>query len=137
MGGRAQVRTEDFILLFAVACLCAITGLKYSSLVAQYELIQKLLHGLGGDLSFDTLGEIPKNWKLENAEATLELLVIYLVKIAYLFFFRRLISRLRNLNNWWWLATALTVMAGLVSEAATWWTCPHFSVESLLCEHRL
>ena len=132
-----QIHAEDFILLFAVACLCALTGLKYSSLVAQYDLFPELLNGLGGDLAFDVWGEITRTWKVENSEEILEFLVIYLVKLAYLFFFRRLIFRLRNLNNWWWVATSLTIVTGLVSEAAVWWTCPRFSVENLLCEYGL
>lgn len=129
-----QVHVEDFILLLAIVSLCAATGLAYAALTAQYELIQLILHGFEDDLAFQLLGEIPKISKEENAVTNTWWLVIFSVKMAFLFFFRRLISRLRTLNIWWWFATTLTIIAGLVSVAVSWLTCPYFTVEGLLCE---
>ena len=123
--------------MFAVVSLCAATGLAYATMTAQYALLQLVLHGLEDDLAFELLGKIPTISKEENAVTNTWWLVIFLVKLAFLFFFRRLISRLRNLNIWWWFATTLTIIAGLVSVAASWLTCPYFTVEGLLCEQRL
>ena len=131
-----KVQVEDYILLFAVVCLCAVTGLIYATLPAMYALVQPDLHGFENDLMFDLLGEIPRVSKTQNSAQTIWWLVIYFVKIAFLFFFRRLISRLRGLNIWWWLATILTTFAGLVSMAVPWLTCPYFTIEGLLCEQR-
>ena len=131
-----KVQVEDYILIFAVACLCAVTGLAYATLPAMYALIQLAFHGFENDLTFELLGEIPRISKQQNAASNIWWLVIFSVKIAFLFFFRRLISRLRGLNIWWRVATTLTILAGLVSIAASWLTCPHFTIESLLCEHR-
>lgn len=132
-----QVNVEDFILLLAVVSLCGATGLAYATLTAQYELLQLVLHGFADDLAFKQLAEIPRTSKEENAATNIWWLVIFLVKMAFLFFFRRLISRLRTLNIWWWFATTLTIIAGLVSVAVSWLTCPYFTVEGLLCEQRL
>lgn len=129
-----KVHVEDFILLIAVVSLCAATALSYFTLTAQYELIQVVLHGLKDDLAFELLGQIPRISKEENAVTNTWWLVIYSVKLAFLFFFRRLISRLRTLNIWWWFATVLTIIAGLVSVAVSWLTCPYFTIEGLLCE---
>lgn len=130
-----KVNVEDFILLFAVVSLCAATGLAYATLTAQYSLLQLILHGFEADLGFKLLGEIPTIAKEEDAATNLWWLVIFSVKLAFLFFFRRLISRLQSLNVWWWFATTLTIIAGVVSVAVSWLTCPHFTVESLLlCE---
>lgn len=137
-----KLHVEDFILLFAVVSLCAATGLAYVTLTAQYELLQLVLHGFEDDLAFKLLGEIPRISKEENAATNVWWLVIFSVKMAFLFFFRRLISRLRTLNIWWWFATALTIIAGLVSIAVSWLTCPYFTIEGLLscagtsAEHR-
>ena len=132
---RMKVHVEDFILLFAVVCLCAATGLAYVTLTAQYAMLQLVLHGFEDDLAFEVLEEIPRISKQENAATTLWWLVIFSVKLAFLFFFRRLISRLRNLNIWWWFAITLTIVAGVVSMAASWLTCPYFTAEGLLlCE---
>ncbi|KAF6225196.1 hypothetical protein HO133_010393 [Letharia lupina] len=127
-----KVHVEDFILLFAVMSLCAATGLAYATLTAQYALLQLVLHGFEGDIVFRLLGEIPSISKEENAATNLWWLVIFSVKMAFLFFFRRLISRLRSLNVWWWFVTALTIIAGLVSVAASWLTCPYFTIGGLL-----
>lgn len=129
---KMKVHVEDFILLFAVVCLCAATGLAYVTLTAQYAMLQLVLHGFEDDLAFEVLGEIPRISKQENAATTLWWLVIFSVKLAFLFFFRRLISRLRNLNIWWWFAVTLTIVAGFVSMAASWLTCPYFTAEGLL-----
>lgn len=115
---------------------CATTGLAYATLTAQYTLLQLVLHGFEGDLAFELLGEIPRISKQENAATNIWWLVIFSVKMAFLFFFRRLISRLRSLNLWWWFATTFTMIAGLVSIAVSWLTCPYFTVEGLLCEQR-
>ena len=129
-----QVRVEDFILLCAVVCLCAATGLGYATMTAQYALLQLVLHGFEDDLAFELLGEIPRISKQENAATTIWWLVIFSVKMAFLAFFCRLTFRLPNLKRWWWFATILTIIAGLVSIAASWLTCPYFTIKGLLCE---
>ena len=54
-----NVHVEDFILLLAVVCLCAATGMAYTTMTAQYALLQLVLPGFGDDLAFRLLGEIP------------------------------------------------------------------------------
>ena len=131
-----RVQVEDYILLFAVVCLCAVTGLGYATLPAMYALIELVLHGFENGLTFELLEEIPRISKQENAAANIWWLVIFSVKIAFLFFFRRLISRVRGLKIWWHVATILTILAGLASIAASWLTCPYFIIEGLLCKQR-
>ena len=129
-----KVHVEDYILLFAVVSLCGATGLAYATLTAQYAMIQLVLHGFENSLTFELLAEIPRISKQENAVTNIWWAVIFSVKMAFLFFFRRLISRLRSLNVWWWVATTLTVLAGLVSIAVSWLTCPYFTIDGLLSE---
>lgn len=117
--------------------LCAATGLAYATLTDQYALLQLILHGFEDDLAFQLLGEIPKISKLADSATNIWWLVIFSVKLAFLSFFRRLTSRLRSLRLWWWFATTLTVIAGLVTIAASWLTCPYFTVKGLLCEQGL
>ena len=129
-----KVHIEDYILLFAVLSLCGATGLAYAALEAQYALLQLVLHGFENDLAFELLGEIPRISKEENAATTIWWLVIFSVKMAFLFFFRRLIARLRSLRLWWWVACILTMVAALISVAISWLTCPYFTINGLLCE---
>ncbi|MCJ1437073.1 hypothetical protein MMC27_006458 [Xylographa pallens] len=127
-----QFSTEDALLLFAVICLCCATGLAYSAMQAQYDSLAVILNGAEGGLIFTLLDELPEISREENAAATIWWFVIVPVKIAYLFFFRRLISRLRDLNIWWWCVIVFTITAGLACVAASWLTCPYFTATGVL-----
>ena len=129
-----QFSTEDVFLLFAVICLCCSTGLAYSAMQNLYDSLAVILHGGQSGLIFSILDHLPETSKETNAETTLWWLVIFPVKLAYLFFFRRLISRLRDLNTWWWCVIVFTVPAGLISIAVCWLTCPYFTIKGVLCK---
>ncbi|MCJ1402777.1 hypothetical protein MMC11_005998 [Xylographa trunciseda] len=127
-----QFSTEDALLLFAVICLVGTTALAYSTMQAQYDSVAVILNGAEGGLIFSLLDELPEIAKKADAAATLWWFVIVPVKLAYLFFFRRLISRLRDLNIWWWCVIAFTIPAGLACVAAGWLTCPYFTAIGVL-----
>lgn len=128
-----QFGIEDALLLFAVTCLCGATGVAFSAVQGHYDSIQVILH-TDFDLLLNVLDDIPKIAKLSNSAATLWWFVIFPVKLAYLFFFRRLLVRLPNLKRWWWCVVAFTIPAGLASVAAAWLTCPYFTVEGVICK---
>lgn len=128
---------EDFILLFTVVSLCAATGCVFFLLTAQYELVQLALHGFEDELVSKL--ETRKVSNESVVAAIIWLIVIFSVKMVFLFFFRRLISRLRTLNIWWWFATTLTITAGEVSIVACWSICPggpFFTAKGALCEQK-
>lgn len=45
-----QFSTEDVFLLFTVVCLCCLTGLMYSTMWYQYDLLTETLHSAQSDL---------------------------------------------------------------------------------------
>ena len=124
-----QFFMEDALLSFAVVCLCATTGMAYASMQNQYDALAAIILYIAG---FDA--PIPRIMKLDNAATTLWWCVIYPVKLAFLFFFRRLIIRWRNLYRWWWCAMAFTAVALAVSVAAGWLTCPYVTLDGIICE---
>lgn len=128
-----QFGIEDALLLFAVICLCGATGLAFSVVQGHYDSIQVILH-TDFDLLVNVLDKIPKIAKLSNSASTLWWFVIFPVKLAYLFFFRRLILRLPSLKRWWWCVVVFTIPAGLACLAASWLTCPHFTIEGVMCK---
>lgn len=128
-----QFGAEDALLLFAVICLCGATGLAFSTVQGHYDVVIAIWH-VELDRLFDVLDNVPMASKLSNAATTLWWFVIFPVKLAYLFFFRRLILRLRNLKIWWWCVVMFTIPAGLVCVAVSWLTCPHFTLEKILGE---
>ncbi|KAL8906158.1 MAG: hypothetical protein Q9207_002191 [Kuettlingeria erythrocarpa] len=88
-----QFLVEDGLLLFAVVCLCGTTGLAFRNMPSLYNILAVILHGPDLQRLVETLHEIPEISKRNNAAATLWWAVIYPVKLAFLFFFRRLIQQ--------------------------------------------
>lgn len=125
---------DDILLLFAVICLVAVTGLGFSSLQHQYDLLAVILHGADPVLLFSVLDDIPRTSVEENTAATIWWFVIYPVKLAFLFFFRRLIYRVRGLKLWWYFVVVFTVLAGLASLTVSWLTCPYFTIDGVICK---
>lgn len=96
------------MLVFAVICLCGSTVLVFASLQEQYIF----------DSTLDFIWELPKTLAMANAAPTLWWLVIFPVKLAFLFFFRRLIINWRKLHSWWWCGMLFTVAGLPVQEVA-------------------
>lgn len=99
---------EDTLLAFAVLCLCATTVLSYLAVDYLYDALDVILLKGGQDLG-KLLAEVPKMTRISEAAACLWWMVIFPVKLAYLFFFRRLIVHLRALYIWWWCVFVFTV----------------------------
>ncbi|KAI4114115.1 MAG: hypothetical protein LQ345_005051 [Seirophora villosa] len=127
-----QFLVEDALLLLAVVCLCGTTGLAFSNMHSLYNTLAVILHGPDLTQLVDTLNQIPEISKRNNAAATLWWSVIYPVKLAFLFFFRRLIVRLPRLYIWWWVALPLTVLAWAGALVADWLTCPYTTIDRVL-----
>jgi hypothetical protein len=130
-----QFLADDYLLLFAVIILIAVTGLAFAVIKHQYDMLTVILHGADPSLLFDVLGEIPEISKEENIVSTLWWLVIVPVKLAFLTFFRRLANRIRNLRLWCDVVIVFTVLAGLISIAVTWLTCHYFNIEGVICKY--
>lgn len=73
-----------------------------------YDLLDLLLLD-AADKLFDVIEEIPTETKEVNAMAMLWWLVLFPIKFAYLFFFRKLVFRLKRIEIWWWCVTAFMV----------------------------
>ena len=127
-----QFYTEDGLILFAVLALCSTTGLAISNLISLYESLAVILHGPNLSLLAKTLDKIPEISRRNNAAAMLWWCVIYPVKLAFLFLFRRLVVRLPKVYSWWWWASAITMLSWAGSIASDWTTCPFTTVEQVL-----
>jgi hypothetical protein len=127
-----QFSAEDCLLIVVAASLCAATGLAYATMPYQYNSLQVILEGDFSSLS-KLLSKIPQISMEENAAASLWWFVLFLVKMAYLVFFRRLIIRERVLNMWWWFSVAFTILDGIACVIADWLICPYFTTERVLC----
>lgn len=106
-----QFAIEDGLLLFAVAILGGVTVVYYLALNNMYELIDPILLGMGDQLLVDILKNISTESKESNAGAILSWLVLFPIKFAYLFFFRKLVTRLGKIQKWLWCVMACMVCA--------------------------
>ena len=50
---------------------------------------------------------------------------IFLVKFAYLCFFRRLVNRVRKLTIFWYVITSVTMILWPACVISVWADCPH------------
>lgn len=117
-----QFAIEDGILLWAVVVLCGVTTLCYVALPDLYILINLRSSHLEGEKLLDVFKKLPVEAKEFIAVAKLWSLVLFSIKLAYLFFFRKLVCRLKKLKIWWWCVTIFMVSAE--------------SLESSLSNHR-
>lgn len=106
---------EDGLLAFAVVCLCATTVLNYLTVDYIYNALKVILLGAGNSLG-DLIAQIPLKMKETDAAAGFWWLVIFSVKLAYLFFFRRLIFGLQGLSRWWWCVMVFMVCVDCPEE---------------------
>lgn len=129
-----QFSAEDVVLFFGVACLCGATSLYYLTMRYHYDVLAVILHSRVNELLVNLLEVIPTISKEQNAATTLWWFVIFPVKLAYMLFFRRLISRVYNLWVWWWFVVVFTAAAGCICIAVSWLTCPYFTVQGVLSQ---
>ena len=100
-----QFGIEDALLIFAILCLITNTALVFVTLETEYEAYEIMSNGPFGPKLFAFLDTLVDNKRIADAMATIWWLCIYSVKLAYLFFFRKLIGRssrpsaLKNANS--------------------------------------
>ena len=100
---------EDGLLLFAVTVFCAVTVLCFITIPNMYNLLDLILLGAGDEVLFDVINKIPTVSREANAMAMLNWVVLFAIKFAYLLFFRKLVFRLKKIENWWWCVVVFMV----------------------------
>ena len=128
-----QFFAEDGLLLFSVICLIVDTGLSLSITQPVYDALSVILHGPDLTLLTKTLGGLPEIARQNNAVGVLGWCTIFSAKLAFLFFFRRLIIHSPSLYMWWWWALAITLLSWVASTVAIIITCPYVSTQQVLC----
>lgn len=112
---------EDGLLLFAVICLCIVTGLDLSDTHHLYDSVAVIFQG-------------PDSMLLINiVTSALWWCVIFPAKLAFLFFFRRLILHLPRLYMWWWCALAIMLLSWAASTVADVLRGPYVTTQQGLC----
>ena len=92
---------EDWVLLFAVIVLVANTAIYYVLFPHLRRTLELTWGVVNAELISEVFSKIPIEAREMNAIVTLWWITIFLVKMAYLLFFRNLIARLKNLERYW------------------------------------
>jgi hypothetical protein len=103
----------------------------FITMQGRYDSVQVIFNA-DLDLLLHTIGEFQWFLEMSNAVATLWWCVVFTVKLAYLFFFRRLVVRLRNLEIWWWFVVTFTIAGWVASLVSSWSTCQSFTLEGIM-----
>ena len=92
---------EDWVLAAAIAVLVGNTTLNFVSLSRLYAGFEVTMGSVNIELLDEVLKDSPLISRETNAEITLSWVTIFSVKLAYLLFFRKLISRSKYLKLYW------------------------------------
>ena len=129
-----RLRADDYFLLFATLSLTVETVLTYLVLPTLYTSQAKALN----------LNADPKNIQLDltpfriiYALPTLGWTTIFCVKLAYLWFFRLLIDRLRSLTIYWRVVVAVTFISYPLCASSAYMNCPGAAHDSSEWGHSL
>ena len=116
--------TDDVLLLLAVVGLAAYTGLDLYLMSDLYNALDPRSSSIGSTLLVEQHVALMLSW-----------LTLYLVKLAFLLFFRRLMDRTQNRKTWWRSVVVFTILAGATCVATSWFACPMANSTSFPCRY--
>jgi hypothetical protein len=121
--------TDDYFLLLALVALISSNALFFAAVPELYLFASA------------SLGQIPPHKNFFQAAADTALLacageilswiIIFAVKISFLFYFRTLIERMYRLTIWWRIILAICIPVAIVSMCSTFIVCPYVGSEFL------
>lgn len=123
----SRLALDDSILLFACICLTAATGLLYNYVPDAYAF-EGLTFNAEVPLPFpisDLGRQVVMGTKIIDAYLFLSILVLFAVKLCFLFFFRALVDRVNRWVIYWRLVVMVTVIAGGFSVCEGFIACPY------------
>lgn len=88
------------------------------------------------EIELEDLNSMLVYFKWHNASTVLAWMAVYLVKLSFMFFFRKLISRVKSLEICWWAIMAVLIPSAIFSAFFSFWICTNFSI-TYLCKFKL
>ena len=130
-----QFSIDDFFLIFGVGCISCAIG-------TVYVVLDGLYLGMAmtsGDPSI--LSKIPPNWleityhyhKMVTISGILTWAAIVCVKMSFIFFFKKLIDRIRFMVIYWRITLAFNIVTSLYGFSTLIVACPYFNTLKI-CE---
>ena len=104
-----RVFIEDGLLLASTIILITVTGICYASLPGLYDSIDLILIGAASTVLTEVIEHVTAEAKESLAMSVLWWLILFPIKLAYLAFFYKLTTQLKNLRIWWWCVAVFIV----------------------------
>jgi hypothetical protein len=126
------LQLDDCLLIFACICLTGATAVVQWGIPAIHQVAQLALDPANAVPTTDLNRLMVRFVSTVFAHSTLSWGTIFAAKFSYLFFFRQLIDRIRNLVIYWRVVVTFTAMAAILSMLLIPVTCPHVDIKA--CE---
>ena len=124
-----QLHVDDYFLFLATAALIGGTGLSLKTIPSLYFFAEVIL---GHDLPpKDRLQKAIHDSTSAITGGVLCWTTIFAVKFSFLFYFRGLVRRLRNLAILWWCNLVILTPVAFTSIFGTFIVCPYIGSELL------
>lgn len=118
-----RVFADDYFLFLAVASLIASTGIFFWAVPSLYTFAA-VSAGLE-PITVDYINSATKTANIAYAPELLAGTTVFAVKFSFLFFFRNLIRRLRDLEILWWCVLVICVPVAVVCICLPFIECPY------------
>lgn len=118
-----RVFADDYFFFLAVASLIASTGLFFWVVPSLYTFAA-VSAGLE-PITVDYINSATKTANIAYAPLLLVWTTVFAVKFSFLFFFRNLIRRLRDLEILWWCVLVICVPVAVVCICSPFIECPY------------
>jgi hypothetical protein len=112
-----QIKFEDYIHLLGAGFLIGLTTLYYVTMQSWYKAITIIHNGTAAITQENVqliLTDFAPLAKQQSAMAIMAITILFLIKLAYMGLFYRLISRVKNLYRYWWLVMVFVVRRHLI-----------------------
>lgn len=121
-----RVFVDDYFLFLAVASLIASTGLFFSLILFVYTFAAVAAGPAGLESApLDYINAAINATNVAYAADALACTTVFAVKLSFLFFFRHLIQRLRDLKILWWCVLMICIPVGIVCICLPFIVCPY------------
>ena len=126
---------DDGFLVFAILTMTASMALAHFVLPLEYLQNYAALGEIQPDTNFAM--EMFKAKNLENASTITVSVSIYSVKFCYMFFFKKLVARVRKVRIWWWFVFAVLVPLSVIGILFDFTICPIYNMDFLGTLHQV
>jgi hypothetical protein len=124
-----RLEIDDGFLILALCCSLAswvVVWLMRDLIYLQMEMVLGMK-----EIELVDIESMPVYFKRYNASMVLTWTAVYSVKLSFMFFFRKFMSRMRFLEIYWWVIMGILIPTFVFSAFFYFWICTDFTITYL------